>query len=114
MGDATRLAEARWESHNDMKSLYAKKNFLKAGLYSSEYKKPNDQTTSPPPSKFTFSLPINYGQVYLSTPKDLEMPYDVIENYYILGRLSMTQFLTAVPNPKQYIKIHSSKPFYNC
>ena len=78
-GKIAREKEVEWDGDGALKELYAKKQFLPAGLFSSAFK-----TNKPPDPKiryisaegFRFPLPFDCGEGHFEEI-DFELPYDI-------------------------------------
>ncbi|KAJ3099148.1 Histone-Lysine N-Methyltransferase ash1l [Phlyctochytrium planicorne] len=72
-------AEESWVSHPEMKDLYAKKSYLKAGLYSVEFRTGEAVVVEGQRPKFKMEMPMYYGNTLLNTEEEFELPYDFVK-----------------------------------
>ncbi|KAI8607815.1 hypothetical protein BC830DRAFT_71739 [Chytriomyces sp. MP71] len=126
-GERAREAEEVWERHAGMRALYARKEFLRAGMYSGDLNRdvvvtvaeedadtvaePEDTLISEMTSRpFKFSMPMYYGETILETEEDFELPFDLHRFVKVVGsgELAPPPQLWALEGkrkPPQYVRI---------
>ncbi|KAJ3195155.1 Histone-Lysine N-Methyltransferase ash1l [Entophlyctis luteolus] len=104
-GDITREAEEKWDGrYKGMMELYSRKDFLTAGLYSgflntespvNKILVESEPSVSAPSKRFTFSLPIYFGDTMLNTIEDFSLTHDLFRFIECVGAGE----LLIVPDP---------------
>ncbi|TPX68047.1 histone-lysine N-methyltransferase [Spizellomyces sp. 'palustris'] len=109
-GALARKAEAIWDGPEEMKALYQKKRYLKAGLYSSVYKSDNLSKLRPRAyqTRFSFPLPVNHGTTLLQEEFDFELPYDIVTHVALLGGPTALKAQATKKSPSPFYRIQKN------
>ncbi|KAJ3085952.1 hypothetical protein HDU96_005145 [Phlyctochytrium bullatum] len=74
---ADEAAKLWGEEMPELRDVYAKKAYLKCGLYADELK--GKETAKKEGGKFKMEMPMFYGEMMMETETDFELPFDVVK-----------------------------------